>query len=107
LLPNSVRLVHMAALALVALTVILLITPAALHRIVFECRDDERFASLGSRVITAALIPLAAGISAELFVAATRLLPGSMAPGWAAVSSLCVLIGLWYVLPLALRVSRR
>jgi Family of unknown function (DUF6328) len=106
-LPNSVRLVHMAALALVALTVILLITPAALHRIVFEGRDDERFASLGSRVITAALIPLAAGISAELYVAATRLLPGSMAPGWAAVSSFGVLIGLWYVLPLALRVSRR
>jgi hypothetical protein len=55
----------------------------------------------------AALIPLAAEISAELYVAATRLLPGSMAPGWTAVSSLCVLIGLWYVLPLALRVSRR
>jgi Family of unknown function (DUF6328) len=103
-LPEAARLVHFAALALVAIAVMLLIAPAAVHRIAFDGADDERFVRLASHMVTAALIPLALGLASELYVAAVRLLPASSAAGWIAAGSACVLLGFWYVLPLVLRV---
>ena len=105
-LPQSARIVHFAALAFVAVAIVLLISPAAIHRIAFDGEDDEGFLSLSSRIVTAALVPLALGIASELYVAATRLLPGSSAAQWTAGSAMCVLFGLWYALPLALRSYR-
>jgi hypothetical protein len=102
-LPDSARAIHFAALILVALAIVLLISPAAIHRIAFQGADDERFLRIGSRTITAALIPLALGIASELYVASTRLLPGSQAGVWTALGASGVLFGFWYVLPLALR----
>jgi hypothetical protein len=104
-LPDAARLTHFAALACVALAIILLIAPAAIHRVAFDGEDDERFLRIGSRIITLALIPLSFGVSTELYVATTRLLPDSPAPLWAAVIGLGCLLGLWYVLPFVLRRS--
>jgi hypothetical protein len=104
-LPVMARTVHFAALALVAMAVVLLITPAAIHRIAFEGADDARFLHLASRFVTAALIPLALGVASEMYVAGVRLLPGSPAVAWTAVAAACVLIGLWYALPLGLRAT--
>jgi uncharacterized protein DUF6328 len=106
-LPATARTVHFVALALVAVTVVLLIAPAAIHRIAFEGADDPRFLRLASRLVTAALIPLALGIAGELYVAGVRLLPGSPAALWTAVGAACVLIGFWYGLPLGLRAERK
>jgi hypothetical protein len=103
-LPEVARLVHFAALALVATAVMLLIAPAAVHRIAFDGADDERFVRLASHMVTAALVPLALGVASELYVAAVRLLPASSAAGWIAAGSACVLLGFWYVLPFVLRV---
>jgi Family of unknown function (DUF6328) len=104
-LPDQARIAHFAALACVALAVVLLIAPAAIHRIAFDGDDDDRFLLIASRIITLALVPLSVGISTELYVAATRLLPGTAAPSWTAGIGLCLLLGLWYVVPLALRRS--
>jgi hypothetical protein len=103
MLPQAARTAHLAALACVALAIVLLIAPAAIHRIAFDGDDDERFLRIASRILTVALVPLAIGISTELYVAATRLLPGGAAPMWTAAIGLCLLLGLWYVVPLALR----
>jgi hypothetical protein len=102
-LPASARTIHFAALVLVAMTVVLLIAPAAIHRIAFEGGDDPRFLRLASRFVTAALVPLALGVASELYVAGVRLLPGSPVVTWTAVGAACVLIGFWYALPLGLR----
>jgi uncharacterized protein DUF6328 len=102
-LPPAARTVHFVALVLVAVTVVLLIAPAAIHRIAFEGADDPRFLRLASRLVTAALIPLALGIASELYVAGVRLLPGSPVVVWIAAGAACVLIGFWYGLPLGLR----
>jgi hypothetical protein len=104
-LPASARTIHFAALVLVAMTVVLLIAPAAIHRIAFEGADDPRFLQLASRLVTAALIPLALGVASELYVAGTRLLPGSPVVAWTAAGAACVLIGFWYGLPLGLRAT--
>ena len=105
ILPSSARIVHFVALSLIALTIVLLISPAAIHRIAFDGGDDERFLRLSSRLVTAALVPLAFGVASELYVATARLLPGSSASGWIAAGAICTLLGLWYALPLALRRS--
>ena len=104
-LPATAQTVHFVALALVAVTVVLLIAPAAIHRIAFEGADDPRFLRLASRLVTAALIPLALGIASELYVAGIRLLPGSPAVVWIAAGAACVLLGFWYGLPLGLRAT--
>jgi hypothetical protein len=104
-LPVAARTVHFAALAMVAMAVVLLITPAAIHRIAFEGADDARFLRLASRFVTAALIPLALGVASEMYVAGVRLLPGSPAVAWTAAGVACVLLGFWYVLPIGLRAS--
>ncbi len=80
-LPLSARIVHFAALSLITATIVLLISPAAIHRIAFDGADDE-------------------------YVATARLLPESSASGWVAAGAVCTLLGLWYALPLALRSER-
>jgi hypothetical protein len=105
-LPQSARLVHFAALSFIALAIVLLISPAAIHRIAFAGADDERFLSLCSGIVTVALVPLAFGVSSELYVATARLLPDSFASLWIATGAVCILLGLWYGLPLVLRGRR-
>jgi len=104
-LPGTVQTVHFVALMLVAMTVVLLIAPAAIHRIAFDGADDARFLHLASRLVTAALIPLALGIASEIYVAGVRLLPGSPVVVWISAAATCVLIGFWYALPLGLRAT--
>lgn len=104
-LSDPAKTVHFVALILVATSVVLLITPAAVHRIAFRGEDDARFLRLASGIVTAALVPLALGVASELYVAAARLLPGSNAPAWTAAGAACVLFGLWYAMPIALRMK--
>src|SRR4029078_12967774 len=67
-LPASSKYVHLASLALIALSTILLVTPAAYHRIVERGKETERFRRFASRMLLAAMVPLALGISSEFFV---------------------------------------
>jgi hypothetical protein len=105
-LPETAKAVHFAALSSIALVVVLLIAPAAIHRIAFDGDDVEAFLRIGSRIVTGAMIPLSFGISAEMYVAAVRILPASSAPLQAAVGTSIVLAMLWYVFPCVLRAAR-
>jgi hypothetical protein len=106
-LPPPVRVVHLVALLSLALAVILLIAPAAIHRLSFGGRDDPRLQSLGSLLITLALLPLACAISCDVLIALTRLF-GDTAASWsAALAVLLFLLGLWYVLPLLIKHALR
>jgi len=102
-LPETSRLVHGVALLFVALTVILLITPAALHRIVWAGEDSEAFLRTGGRLTTAALAPLALGMTGDAYVVFTRLADSSSLGMAAALAVVGVLLGLWFVWPVALR----
>jgi hypothetical protein len=102
-----VKLVHFVALGAVILSVVLLIAPAAVHRLSFAGRDDARFHRIGSGLITAALVPLAAGIALDLSVAAWQLAGSAVTAMVAGGAALAVLMGLWYVWPLSLRLPNR
>lgn len=67
-LPASSKTIHLISLALVALSTILLMTPAAYHRIVEQGEETEHFHRFASRVLIAAMIPLALGINADFYV---------------------------------------
>jgi Family of unknown function (DUF6328) len=99
--------VHVVALMLIAFTVILLMTPAAIHRITFGGEDSERFHTIGTRLIVAAAVPLGLGISLELFVALVRATQSPTLGIVGACVTAALFAGLWFVQPLILRARRR
>jgi len=102
-LPQSAKLVHAVALCLIALNVILLMTPAALHRLSFAGEDSVSFLRLGSAFVISAPLFLAGGIALESYVVMQKVYENE---GWAAVgggAGFLVLLALWYAFPLALR----
>jgi hypothetical protein len=59
--------------ALVALAVVLLMTPAAYHRIVYDGEDTEDMHRVGSALVTAATAPLALGLAGDVYVVITKI----------------------------------
>jgi hypothetical protein len=99
-LPLSIQYLHAAGLCAVALAVLLLMTPAALHRIAFHGEDDPRFFSIGSALVVAASTPLAAGIAADIAVVFFKVTDSMGDATVAGVTALCVLLGVWLGYPI-------
>ena len=106
-LPASSRLVHGFALLAIALTVVLLITPAALHRIVWAGEESDEFLRIGSCITILALLPLACGMTADAYVVFARITGTTMQAAIAAGLVLLVLLGFWYAWPLIDRRTRK
>ena len=103
-LPATARAVHLVALMCVVLAIILLIAPAAIHRLAFDGNDDPRLHSTGSILMTLALLPLALGLSCDIWVALTKLFADQDSLAlFGALSVWVLLMTMWYVVPLALR----
>ena len=51
-LPQTAKVVHAVALCLIGMNVIIMMTPAALHRLSFGGEDSPRFFRLGSALVT-------------------------------------------------------
>jgi Family of unknown function (DUF6328) len=105
-LPAAARMVHAASLGLVALAVILLVAPAAYHRIVYAGEDSENMHRVGSALVTAATVPLALGMAGDIYVVIGKII-GPMTGLAAAAVGVVVLTGLWYGYPLAALMARR
>jgi uncharacterized protein YjeT (DUF2065 family) len=105
-LPETSKLVHAGSLCALALSVILLIAPAAYHRIVYEGEPSAQFHRIGGVMILAATLPLAIALCADLYVVLQKIL-GSEAPAaWGAAASFAGFVGLWYVYPALARRAR-
>jgi hypothetical protein len=102
-LSASSRLIHVAALCCVAVAVILLMTPAALHRISFAGEDTTSFLGLGSAFVVAATVPLGFGIAGDLYVATAKAGESMMLGAVLALGAFAVLGALWYALPFLIR----
>jgi hypothetical protein len=103
-LPPAARIVHLAGLANLLVAVMLLIAPAAIHRIAFGGADDPRFHAVGSRMITAALLPFALALSCDVWLAFLRLFGSERLSVVGAALTLAGLLFLWYVVPFALKI---
>lgn len=106
-LPEASRLAHGASLAFVAASVMLLMAPAAYHRLVFAGEDREEMHRVGSIMVTLATLPLAIGLAGDLYVIVAKVAASSNAGIAAAGCALVLLFGLWYAYPLAALALRR
>jgi hypothetical protein len=95
-LPNSSKYVHFASLSLVALSVILLMTPAAYHRLVERGEDTEHFHRFASRMLLASMVLLALGITGDFYLVARKITESAALSVGLAVLALCIFYGLWF-----------
>jgi hypothetical protein len=106
-LPIAIQYLHAAALCAVALSVTLLMTPAAVHRIAFHGRDDPDFFRIGSTLVIAASLPLAMGISAGIAVVFFKVTENTGSAALAGGIALFLLLGIWLAYPLWRRNASR
>ena len=86
-----------------AIAVILLMAPAALHRLSFGGEDAPEFVKIASAFVIAAPAPLALGIAFDTFVASRRALDSDQGAFSLAGVTLLALFSLWYAYPLLRR----
>ena len=102
-LPASSKTVHLICLALVGLSIILLMTPAAYHRIVEQGEETEHFHRFSSRVLLASMLPLALGISGDFYVVLRKVTEHTRLSAALAALLLILFYGLWFGYTLYLR----
>ncbi len=105
-LPASSKFIHLASLACVALSTLLLMTPAAYHRIVEQGEETEHFHKVAGRLVLAATVPLALGLTGDTFVVVRKVLDSTPAALVAAGLNLLLCLGLWFGMTLAQRARR-
>jgi hypothetical protein len=99
-LPPIFKYVHCVGLCAVALSVVLLMTPAAVHRIAFEGEDDPGFFRIGSWLVVAGSMPLAVGIAADVAVVFFKATESASLAVSAGIGALVALLGFWFAYPL-------
>jgi amino acid permease len=67
-IPESWKVLHLASLISIAVCTILLITPAAYHRIVEQGEDSEDLVRVTSRALLWAMVFLALGVAGDFYV---------------------------------------
>jgi DMSO reductase anchor subunit len=102
-LPASSKTVHLVSLALVALSIIMLMTPAAYHRIVEEGEETEHFHRFASRILLASMIPLALGITGDFYVVLRKVTNHTLLSAAIAALLLVAFYALWFGYTLYLR----
>jgi uncharacterized membrane protein YjfL (UPF0719 family) len=105
-LPESSKYIHLGSLALIALSTILLMTPAAYHRIVEDGENSDRFQRFAGRMVLASLVPLAPAIAAEFFVVTRKVTESIPLAVGGALLLLALFYGLWFGLTFLLRARR-
>jgi hypothetical protein len=102
-LPPAAQIGHAAGLCAVALAVMLLMTPAALHRIAFNGDNSPRFYRIASRIVIAATVPLAAGTAADVAVVFWRVSESGAIAAASGAAAFAFILSMWLVYPFGQR----
>jgi DMSO reductase anchor subunit len=105
-LPDASKYVHLMSLAMTAVTIVFLMTPAAYHRIVEQGEETEHFHRFASRMIIAALVPLALGVCGEIYVVVLKVLDSQLVAVVSALVILALFWELWFGITLYRRTQR-
>jgi hypothetical protein len=92
--------------ALIAMSTVLLMAPAAYHRIVEQGEDSESFVHFASRMVLTAMVLLALGIAGDFLVVVTKVLNSVWFGVASALLTLVFFYGLWFGLTAYLRASQ-
>ncbi|HYH84400.1 MAG TPA: DUF6328 family protein [Pyrinomonadaceae bacterium] len=106
-LANLSKYIHLASLGLIALTIIFLMTPAAYHRIVERGEETEHFHRFASKMVVAALVPLALGLCGDVYVVVQKVTESQLVSVVAALITLAIFWELWFGVTLYRRTQRK
>jgi hypothetical protein len=106
-LPHGSKIVHAVALGLIAVNVVLVMMPAAVHRLSYGGEDSKDFLRIASVLVVAAPLFLAGGIATETYVVLQKVIENSLWSVAGACGTLFVFILCWYALPLVLKYTAR
>lgn len=106
-LPASSKYAHFVSLCMIAVTIVLLMTPAAYHRIVEKGEETEHFHTFASRMMLAAMVPLALGVCGDFYVVTRKVTDATGFSLTAAGIALALFYGFWFGLTFYLRRERR
>ncbi len=102
-LPEAAKLLHFASLTAIAAAVVILMAPAAYHRIAAGGEDDRDVELFGVRAMLVAMIALGIGMSGDFYIVLGIVSDWRPAAALGAVAALAILFGLWFVYPFAVR----
>jgi hypothetical protein len=102
-LPRADQLLHLAALALVAISGILLMTLPAYHRVAERGEMTRGFHRLGSILLVCAMLPLALGISIDFYVVLNKVTHAPLLSGALGAAVLAMFLAFWFLLPALMR----
>lgn len=106
-LPSLSKYIHLASLGLNALTIVLLMTPAAYHRLVEQGEETEHFHRFASKILVAALVPLALGLAGDVYVVVQKVTDSQLVSVVSALVILAIFWELWFGLTLYRRTQRQ
>lgn len=95
-LPAFSKYVHLVSLCLMGVSVVLLMTPAAYHRIAERGEETEGFHNTASKFLLAAMVTLPVGMCGDLFVVVLKLTQSTAAAAVSALVMLSLFYGLWF-----------
>ena len=93
------QVLHLIALLLLAVSIALIMTPAAYHRIAERGMVSRHFVELASRFLECAMFPLMLSITVDLFLLSRLILNNSALSIAVAVGAILMFFGLWYLFP--------
>lgn len=105
-LPASAKYIHLASLLATALATILLMAPAAYHRIVEEGASTEHFFRVASNFVLSSMVPLAWGISGDVFVVIIKITQSTPLAIAGALGTLATFHAIWFGFALFRRKER-
>lgn len=105
-LPFEYRIAHGVALACIVVSTMLLLTPAAYHRIVYGGEAKPGFYQIATRYILGATIFLAAGIALDMMVIGALVTGQDFAARAIAAVAFGLLIVMWFIWPMIQRSLR-
>jgi hypothetical protein len=102
-LPQASKIAHAVALGLIAINVVLVMMPAALHRLSYNGEDSKDFFRIASALVVTAPLFLAGGIATETYVVLQKVIENSLWSGAGACGTFIIFMLCWYALPLILK----
>jgi hypothetical protein len=102
-LSPAAKAVHTGSLFLIALSMILLMSPAPYHRLAENGENTEHFDRIGVRFVLGALVPLGFGLAGDLYIVLEKVSGRSELAILGAVALVIGAFLLWFALPLVAR----
>jgi hypothetical protein len=106
-LSDGLKRLHLASLCMMAVSTILLMAPAAYHRIVERGEDTEALHRFAGRALLGAMVPLALGVSGDFYVVVAHVTGSLLGAALSSAAMLGAFFGLWFGYPTLERYRRR